>query len=434
MHSVFDMLKDIEPNPIQSGWADYPFPKESKMILKVIHGDVSGFVDKASLGRMTEEDREKWNCACGLGVLPLNQWGGAEVKSDLSPEAIVANFLYEVWRRLSNDEDILKVLTHGCQTKDDGEKQFKFENGVVTFDAGTTYISECDLGYDPCVKEVKTVILPDSVRYIDDEAFVKCDNLTDVIVNGNVTCVGGTLDETPWYNNQPDGLVYVGNMLYGYKGEMPMGTNIVIKEGTLGIANSAFRDCKGLTSIVIPNSVTKIGEFTFWGCSQLRTITLPSALKVMAEGLFADCSKLVSIFFPKSDFEIENRVFEGCDNLTQIRIPHNVKEIIPEQSYNYSTIIVDKRNPVYDSREDCNAIIETATNILVAGCKTTIIPETVNEIGDKAFSGCSELRSINIPRSVTYIGLGAFSFSGLTFIEIPNTVKKIENMAFMACI
>ena len=53
------MLKDIEPNPIQSGWADYPFPKGSKMILNVIHGDVSGFVDKASLGRMTEEDREK---------------------------------------------------------------------------------------------------------------------------------------------------------------------------------------------------------------------------------------------------------------------------------------------------------------------------------------------------------------------------------------
>ena len=127
----------------------------------------------------------------------------------------------------------------------------------------------------------------------------------------------------------------------------------------------------------------------------------------MAEGLFADCSKLVSIVFPKSDFEIENRVFEGCDNLTQIRIPHNVKEIIPEQSYNCSTIIVDKRSPVYDSREDCNAIIETATNILVAGCKTTIIPETVNEIGDKAFSGCS--------------------------VEIPNTVKKIENMAFGFC-
>ena len=59
LHSVFDMLKDIEPNPIQSGWADYPFPKGSKMILNVIHGDVSGFVDKASLGRMTEEDREK---------------------------------------------------------------------------------------------------------------------------------------------------------------------------------------------------------------------------------------------------------------------------------------------------------------------------------------------------------------------------------------
>ena len=433
-HRVFDMLKDIEPNPIQSGWANNPFPKGSKMILSVIHGDVRGYIDEASLEKMTKEGREEWNFFYGLGMLPLNQWLGAEVESDLSPEAIVANFLYEVWRRLSDDEDILKVLTQGYQTEDDGKKQFKFENGVVTFYEGTTYISEYDLGYDQCVKEVKIVILPDSIIYIDYKAFVKCNNLTDVIVNGNVTCVGGTLDETPWYKNQPDGLVYVGNVLYGYKGEMPMGANIVLKEGTSGIANDAFRDCRGLTSIVIPNSVTKVGEFAFAGCSQLKSITLPSSLNVMEKGLFFGCSKLVSIVFPKTDFVIENGVFEACENLTHIEIPRNVKEIVPEQFYDCSTITVDKRNPIYDSREDCNAIIETATNILVAGCKTTIIPKTVKEIGDKAFSGCSELRSVNIPRSVSHIGLLAFSScSGLSSIEIPNTVKKIENGAFDFC-
>ena len=153
--------------------------------------------------------------------------------------------------------------------------------------------------------------------------------------------------------------------------------------------------------------------------------------------LFSGCSKLVSIVFPKTDFVIENGVFEDCDNLTHIEIPRNVKETVPGQFFgcsNLSTITVDKRNPVYDSREDCNAIIETATNILIAGCKTTIIPNTVKEIGDLAFSGCSELRFVNIPRSVTYIGLSAFeSCSGLTSIEIPNTVKKIENCVFYDC-
>lgn len=434
LHRVFDVLMDIEPNPIESGEANCPLPKGSKMILRVVHGDVSGFVDKASLEKMTKEDREDWSCACGLGVLPLSQWHGTEVQSDLSPEAIVANFLFEVWRPWSNGEDMLKVLTQGRQTNSELRKQFKLENGVATFDKGTTYISEFDLGYDQCVKEIKTVILPDSVKYIDYNAFAKCDNLTSVIVNGNVTCIGGTLDETPWYNNQPDGLVYLGKMLYGYKGEMPIGTDVVIKEGTSGIANDAFLNCRGLTSIVIPNSTTEIGKFAFYGCSQLKSVKLPSSLNVMENGLFVKCVRLTSIVIPESVSIVESRVFESLYGLESIKLHRNVTEIVPYQFYDcskLSSIIVDNENPVYDSRDDCNAIIETATNVLIAGCKTTIIPNTVKEIGDKAFIGCLGLQSVKIPSSVTSIGLGAFSCCpSLKTVVIKGTDTKIMPDAF----
>ena len=96
-----------------------------------------------------------------------------------------------------------------------------------------------------------------------------------------------------------------------------------------------------------------------------------------------------------------------------------------------SSIMVDANNTKYDSRENCNAIIETSTNTLVVGCKVTVIPNSVTRIGDDAFSGCSDLTSITIPNSVTSIGHFAFeNCSGLTSITIPNSVTRIDTDAF----
>ncbi|MBR4553464.1 MAG: leucine-rich repeat domain-containing protein, partial [Bacteroidaceae bacterium] len=129
--------------------------------------------------------------------------------------------------------------------------------------------------------------------------------------------------------------------------------------------------------------------------------------------------------------------FEYCSGLTSITIPNSVTSI-GSGAFAYcsglTSIKVDAGNTKYDSRNDCNAIIETATNTLVAGCKNTTIPNSVTSIGDVAFSGCTGLTSITIPNSVNTIGDSAFwECSGLTSITIPNSVTSIGNSAFYDC-
>ena len=151
----------------------------------------------------------------------------------------------------------------------------------------------------------------------------------------------------------------------------------------------AFFDCPGLTSVTIPNTVTFIDEQAFIGSYNLNSITIPSSVT-----------------------SIGYQAFSFCRGLTSIK--------------------VESGNLAYDSRNNCNAIIEKSTNTLIAGCKNTIIPNSVTSIGDYAFFGCS-LTSITIPNSVTSIGSCAFEDCGLTSVTIPNSVISIGNGAFCGC-
>lgn len=129
--------------------------------------------------------------------------------------------------------------------------------------------------------------------------------------------------------------------------------------------------------------------------------------------------------------------FDYCDGLTSIVIPNSVTSIgggVFSYCTSLTSIVVDSGNTKYDSRNGCNAIIETASNTLIAGCQSTIIPNSVTGIGNNAFSDCPSLTSIEIPNSVTNIGDNAFnSCSGLTSIEIPNSVTSIGDAAFRYC-
>ena len=190
--------------------------------------------------------------------------------------------------------------------------------------------------------------------------------------------------------------------------------SIVIGNGVTSIGGSAFSNCTGLTSITIPEGVTNIGNYAFWGCSSLTSITIPKSVTSIGYQTFYYCTGLTSITIPESVTSIGGGAFEDCYSLT--------------------AILVDANNEVYDSRNDCNAIIETSSNTLIAGCMTTVIPEIVTSIGDYAFSGCSGLTSINIPESVTSIEYYAFSgCTGLTSITIPESVTSIGSRAFSGC-
>ena len=124
-------------------------------------------------------------------------------------------------------------------------------------------------------ESVKNKGITYSVTSIGDYAFLSCSNLTSIEIPNSVTSIGyNALNETSWYNNHPNGLVYAGMVVYKYKGTMPDNTSITIKEGTLGIAGGAFWDCTGLTSVTIPNSVTSIGSSAFSYCMELTSVTI----------------------------------------------------------------------------------------------------------------------------------------------------------------
>ena len=161
-----------------------------------------------------------------------------------------------------------------------------------------------------------------------------------------------------------------------------------------------------------------------------------TGLTVIRESAFCYCSNLTSITIPDNVKTIGNRAFYACSNLASLRIHSNVTSI-EDRAFAYcsklESIKVDAANTVYDSRNNCNALIETSSNALLIGCKNTTIPSSVKVIADGAFRGCTELTDIEIPEGVTTIGASAFrGCTGLTSVTLPSTTTSIGNYAFSA--
>lgn len=185
-----------------------------------------------------------------------------------------------------------------------------------------------------------------------------------------------------------------------------------VEYSVTSIDNNAFYSCVEITSVVIPNSVKSIGDYAFT-TSGLTSVTIGNSVETIGTRAFAHNSQLTSVIIPKSVKSIGEFAFGR--NLAM------------------TSMTVEEGNSVYDSRENCNAIIETATNTLVEGCQTTVIPNTVERIGNMAFSYRETLTEITIPESVVSIGDYAFSLTGLTSVVIPGSVKSIGSNAFGEC-
>ena len=313
---------------------------------------------------------------------------------------------------------------------------------------------------------LESVTFPDSVTSIGDNAFTQCESLTNIDLPKGLTSIGyhafdgcGKLQ----YRRQGVGL-FLGNKqnpylcLYSIQDKsissltVPQGcktiagyaisecsslVSVSLPNSLTSIGGCAFSNCRSLTSIAIPDSVTSIGDCAFNYCTSLESVSLADSLTSIGNSAFSGCSALASIIIPDSVTSIGGYAFSGCSSMTSIVIPASVVSI---GSYVFggcsllTSISVDANNRVYDSRNDCNAIIETNSNTLIFGSHRTEIPDSVTSIGDYAFSGCSSLQSINIPDSVISIGRSAFSgCASLASISIPNSVTSIGDYAFSSC-
>lgn len=331
-----------------------------------------------------------------------------------------------------------------------------------------------------------TITIPTSVDTIGGAVFDDCSSLTTVFFNAT-TCAYMGNSSTPVFNHCTSlTTVNLGNNVqiippYAFWGCGSL-SSITIPNSVNSIGEYSFFNCSGLTSINIPNSITSIGDHAFNGCSSLYSFNIPSSITSIGNNTFSNCDSLTTISIPNSVTSIGNFSFSNCHSLTSITIPNSVTSIgnlsfrncssltsiiIPNSVTSIGTnpfsgcsnilsMIVASGNTQYDSRNNCNAIINSSNNTLISGCINTVIPNTVisigshafsiggvtsismpnsiTSIGDDAFSSCHDLATIVWGSNITNIGARAFSYChGLTSVDIPQSVTSIGIWAFDAC-
>lgn len=390
------------------------------------------------------------------GLTSIISFSGADVQNNIfegctSIVSLTINFktIYDWFKGMNN----IKEVVIGDETKSIESSAFSGCTGLTSLTIGNGVTSIGSRAFRGC-EGLTSVTIPNSVTSIGNNAF-DCNNLSEVHISDIASWCN-------IWESRSDTDMYVLSeylpFLHGYhlfiNGEEV--TDLVIPEGVTKVGECAFAYCEGLSTVAIPNSVTEIGTAAFYNCSGLNSINIPEGVTAILDGAFKYCTSLTSITLPNSvttleknawahDFavfgfctnltsvtlsnslkNIPTAAFEGCSSLTSIEIPNSVTTIgwyafyqcsslasieIPKSvtsignaaffgCSSLASIKVEEGNPVYDSRDNCNAVIETATNTTRVVTPYSVLPNTVTEIGNYNPTESP----ITIPISVTYLG------------------------------
>ena len=262
----------------------------------------------------------------------------------------------------------------------------------------------------------RELAIPNTVTTIGDSIFVRSTMVESLTIPSSVTKIG----TDAFLGARLKSLVVEeGNRFYDSRNNC----NALIDSRT----NTLL---KGSNKAFIPNGVRRIENYAFLWCDDIAEINMPNTVTDIGKGAFSSVP-IGNIVLPNGLKTIGDHAFSGC-SLCSLKIPASVTAI-GDAAFAHnkiSSIVVESGNKVYDSRNNCNAIIETETNTLTQGCNQTVIPTAVTVIGNYAFLGCRGMTSLNIPNSVTQIGNGAFRYCDLKTIKLPNSVRYIGDWPF----
>lgn len=313
--------------------------------------------------------------------------GGVEVKEIYSngvkvwPVGTPTHPDTEIWY-VSTDNQVINPVPENSTALDEFgvniiSNTYTGNQGIITFDGSVTKMGG-RWAEGGTAGRLSSISIPSSVTSIDSGAFVYCVSLTSVTIPSQVTVINRNA--------------------FDHSGL----TSINIPSSVTTLGAESFGWCPDLSSVTLPPVLSVIGDNIFIGCTSLTNITIPEGYTTIGSGMFRD-SGLTSIYIPASVTSIGSVAFVGCSNCAVIRVNSN--------------------NTVYDSRNNCSAIIKTSTNELIAGCALTTFPSTVTKIGQSAFEGNTNLRTITIPSTITSISQRAFlGCSNLAEVIMESTV------------